>query len=92
MQEYKQFNIMECNLIDLLHSKILTRVYYKLLTLVQGDDTIGIVYSNYDELAKKLGFKTRSGCWKAIKKLERLDLITSTEGCLWFNHVGVYYD
>lgn len=48
-----------------------SEVFYKLL---QRRKRL-ISYQSFDELAKELGYETRSGIWKALKKLEALKLI-----------------
>lgn len=65
----------QVSLYTLLAKPKLQSVYRLLLkqTFIEGNNCICI---NLEHFKKKTGYKTRSGVWKSLKKLEKLKLIT----------------
>lgn len=47
----------------------------KVLKFLLNNTTCSYKFDNYKTLAKDIGFKTKSGVWKAIQKLKDADII-----------------
>ena len=47
----------------------------KVLKFLLNNSPRSYVFNNYTALARKIGFKTKSGVWKAIQKLKNSDII-----------------
>ena len=60
----------------LVNSRRGSKAFAKLLPLL---DTSGVLYATYEELAHLLGYRTRSGCYKAVKKLIDLGIFYREE-------------
>lgn len=59
----------------LITDKSLGDLYNTLLSMVKTDmDTI--VFDSFERLRKHTSYKTKSGLWKALKRLEQLELIS----------------
>lgn len=56
----------------LVKSRRGSKAFAKLLPLL---DTSGVLYATYEELARLLGYRTRSGCFKAVKKLIEIGVV-----------------
>lgn len=56
----------------LVKSRRGSKAFAKLLPLL---DTSGVLYATYEEMARLLGYRTRSGCYKAVKKLIELGVV-----------------
>lgn len=72
---YKDITIPLVTLYQILKSKRSRELYLKLLEehIVQDDDDSNInfiVIDSYEKDKKKYGYKTKSGLWKAMTKLE----------------------
>ena len=67
------------NLITLSKKPTLLKVFVRLLELTDATFHYYPIKS-YQHLAKVLGFKTKSGVWKAINKLVRMNLISLERG------------
>ena len=68
------------NLIQILSSKRVVRTLSKLLPLFGGS---GYYYfKSYDTLAKSLGYKNRSGVYKAIQQLVKLGVVILVDNCI----------
>lgn len=59
-------------LLKVLKNKRLAETYRKLLTISHNNT---IDFTSYEHLAKVLGYKTRSGCWKAVQELIKIGLV-----------------
>lgn len=79
------------NLITLSKKPTLLKVFVRLLELT---DTSFYYYpiKSYQHLAKVLGFKTKSGVWKAINKLVNMGLISLERGFVRVPIRGYFYD
>lgn len=67
------------NLITLSKKPTLLKVFVRLLELTDASFHYYPIKS-YQHLAKVLGFKTKSGVWKAINKLAKMGLISLERG------------
>lgn len=67
------------NLITLSKKPKLLKVFVRLLELTDATFHMYPIKS-YQHLAKVLGFKTKSGAWKAINKLVTMGLISIEHG------------
>lgn len=83
--------IKQDDLITLSKKPVLFKVYIKLLELT---DPLwyGCQLRSYQYMAKVLGFKTKSGAWKAINKLIKMGLISLRNRFLEVPNRGYFYD
>lgn len=65
------FVINQSNLRSILNDK----GQFKVLKFLLNKTTCSYKFDNYTTLAKEVGFKTKSGVWKAIRKLKGADII-----------------
>lgn len=85
-----KITINDIDLIMLSKHKTLLEVYISLL--IMSMDEFYIQFPSFDFLKGRLGFKTRSGVWKALKKLERMRLIRILNNKILINNKGLYND
>lgn len=86
---YLEINTSRLN--EILLSKRLTRILQQLIkySLFTGNKLIHI--GSYSKLAKLLGYKTKSGLWKALKQLEATEVITIYDNVIYFNTFTTRY-
>lgn len=65
------FVINQKNLRSILNDK----GQLKVLKFLLNNTTCSYKFDNYITLANQIGFKTKSGVWKAIQKLKNTDII-----------------
>lgn len=85
-----KITITQADLLMLGNKPALMDTYLALLCWMGAE--MCIKFRNYDSLAKVLGFKTRSGIWKSLKKLERMGLIEIAPNRIYIKGRGLYYD
>lgn len=85
-----RITINDIDLIMLSKHETLLEVYISLL--IMSMDKFYIRYPSYEFLKDKLGFKTRSGVWKALKKLEKMRLIKILDNKILIKNKGLYND
>lgn len=83
-----RITINQIDLIMLANKPTLLDTYVGLLTMI-GDGWC-IKFRNFESLAKPLGFKTKSGIWKVLKKLERMELIAVLPNKIYIRRRGIY--
>ena len=67
----KSFMIDQCILRSILNDK----GQLKVLKFLLNNISYSYKFDNYTTLAKQMGFKTKSGAWKAIQKLKDNNII-----------------
>lgn len=67
----KNFMIDQYTLRSILNDK----GQLKVLKFLLNNSPRSYVFNNYTDLARKIGFKTKSGVWKAIQKLKDNNII-----------------
>ena len=69
--------LYECFMIeqDTLCSILNDKGQLKVLKFLLNNSPRSYVFNNYTALARKMGFKTKSGVWKAIQKLKDNNII-----------------
>lgn len=85
-----KITITQADLLMLGNKPALMDIYLALLCWIGTE--MCIKFRNFDGLAKALGFKTRSGVWKSLKKLERMGLIEIASNRIYIKGRGLYYD
>lgn len=75
---------------NILRGRRISKALAKLLPLFSEWD--GKMKITYDELAIIMGYKNRSGSWKAIKQLEQLGVLSTANGELLLTIGKVYFD
>lgn len=85
------YEIQINKLIQILKSKRLTRILLQLLKYIQFTNDKIIIIDSYSRLAKLLGYETKSGLWKALKQLEKTDVITIYDNVIYFNTLTERY-
>lgn len=83
--------IKQDNLITLSKKPKLLKVFVRLLELTDATFHYYPIKS-YQHLAKVLGFKTKSGVWKAINKLVKMGLISLRYGFIRVPIRGYFND
>ena len=58
-----------------LYSILNDKGQLKVLKFLLNNSMYSYVFNNYTTLAKKIGFKTKSGVWKALQKLKDNNII-----------------
>lgn len=85
-----KITITQVDLLMLGNKPALMGTYLALLCWIGTE--MCIKFRNFDSLAKALRFKTRSGVWKSLKKLERIGLIEIASNSIYIKGRGLYYD
>lgn len=85
-----KITINQVDLLILAEKPTLLDIYLSLLCWI-GDDYC-VKFSDFQSIAKPLGFKTRSGVWKALNKLQRMGLIEVNKNRIFIKGRGLYYD
>ena len=67
----KNFMIHQYTLYSILNDK----GQLKVLKFLLNNTTCSYMFDNYTTLAKQVGFKTKSGVWKALQKLKDNNII-----------------
>lgn len=78
-------------LVTILGSKRLTRIFTQLVKYINFTGDKRITITSYSKLAKLLGYKTKSGLWKALKQLAATDVITIFNNEIYFETLTVRY-
>lgn len=81
---YKEITLPLVTLINILKSKCNRELYLKLLQEHQRKDdedcnTLFLVIDSYEKDKKKYGYKTKSGLWKALNRLDINQAIDLTQ-------------
>lgn len=80
--------LTESQLFELLRNKRLQQIYYFLLKNRSWSNCF--YFKSYETLAKRLGYKNRSGIWKSLKKLEAVGLIEIDYNLIKLNNKGSF--
>lgn len=82
--------LTESQLFELFKNKRLQQIYQFLLSNRSWSNRF--YFKSYEALAKRLGYKNRSGIWKSLKKLETIGLIQIEYNLINLNNKGSFTD
>lgn len=81
---YLAVEVPVLNLLLALENKRTANLYIKFLReLNNHPGTVCITIRSYSKACKKYGYKTKSGLWKAIRELEKKELITNINNSIF---------
>lgn len=84
------YMLTENQLFELFKNKRLQQIYYFLLKNRSWSNCCH--FKSYETLAKRLGYKNRSGIWKSLKKLEAMGLIQIEYKLIKLTNKGGFLD